>query len=71
MFTAVALGPEEICGILIGGGCGQYYDPWKQNWTVIFPDVPKPPPSNQSNIPKVRDVCVFPLMNSLLISYTA
>jgi len=63
VFTAVALGPEEICGILIGGGCGQYYDPWKQNWTVIFPDVPKPPPSNQSNIPKVSQ----PVFHNLVV----
>jgi len=27
VFTAVALGSEEICGILIGGGCGHPYDP--------------------------------------------
>ena len=42
VFTTIALGAEEICGFLIGGDCGHFHDPWKQNWTVTFPDVPKP-----------------------------
>ena len=62
MFTTVALGPQEICGFLIGGGCGHFYDPWKQNWTVTFPDVPKPPHSNQSDVPKVIHVTSMRLM---------
>ena len=52
MFTAIALGTEEICGFLIGPSCGHPYDPWKQNWTVTFPDVPKPSP-NLPDVPKV------------------
>ena len=58
MFTAIALGPEEICGILIGGGCGHPYDPQKQNWTVTLSDKPKPPPHNQS-VPKVSQLVIM------------
>ncbi|XP_065888775.1 sphingomyelin phosphodiesterase-like isoform X2 [Dysidea avara] len=43
VFTSIALGPKEICGVIVGDGCGHPYDPWKQNWTVSFPDKPKPP----------------------------
>ncbi|XP_065887574.1 sphingomyelin phosphodiesterase-like [Dysidea avara] len=43
VFTSIALGPKEVCGALIGDGCGHYYNPWTQNWTVTFPDKPKPP----------------------------
>ena len=57
MFTTVALGPEEVCGILVGGDCGHPYDPWTVNWTVTFPDVPKPSP-NPPDIPKASCITV-------------
>ena len=55
MFTKVALGPKEICGFLVGGDCGHYYNPWKQNWTVTFPNTVKPPPPDRSGVPKVSN----------------
>lgn len=43
VFTSIAFGPKEVCGFIIGDSCGDYYNPWKQNWTVSFSDKPKPP----------------------------
>ncbi|XP_059480867.1 sphingomyelin phosphodiesterase isoform X1 [Neocloeon triangulifer] len=38
----LALGPEEICGFVIGDACGDVYNPYHE-WKVSFPPVPKPP----------------------------
>lgn len=40
--TKLALSPKEACGLLIGDGCGDPYDPFSM-WNVTLPDVPKPP----------------------------
>jgi len=53
VFTAIALGHKEVCGAIIGGSCGHYYNPWKQNWTVPLPNKPKPP-VKPLPAPKVR-----------------
>ena len=42
MASRSLLSPKEICGLLIGDGCGDPYDPFSM-WNVTFPDVPKPP----------------------------
>ena len=55
MFTAIPHEPEDVCGLLFtvfDEHCGHPYNPWKQNWTVTFPDVPKPSP-NPLDVPKV------------------
>lgn len=64
MFTTIALGPKEICGFLIGGGCGHPYDPWKQSWTVKFPDVPKPV-LQQPGVPKVSHAHLLKYLSTL------
>jgi sphingomyelin phosphodiesterase len=38
----LALGPEEICGFVIGDACGDVYNPYHE-WKISFPPVPKPP----------------------------
>ena len=42
MASRSLLSPKEICGLLIGDGCGDPYDPFSM-WNVTFPDIPKPP----------------------------
>jgi len=53
VFTAIALGPKEICGIIVGDGCGKPYNPWEQVWTVTFPNVSKPSFPKEADVPKV------------------
>ncbi|KRX45026.1 Sphingomyelin phosphodiesterase [Trichinella murrelli] len=36
------LSPKQLCAVLIEN-CGEAYNPFKANWTVALPDVPKPP----------------------------
>jgi sphingomyelin phosphodiesterase len=43
VFDEIALGPNELCGIVIGPSCGSPYDPYNQTWTVKLPSTPKPP----------------------------
>ena len=43
VFDQVALGPNEVCGILLGPSCGDPYNPWNQTWTVKLPPTPMPP----------------------------
>ena len=40
--TRSVLSPKEACGLLIGDGCGDPYDPFSM-WNITLPDVPKPP----------------------------
>ena len=42
MATKLVLSPKEACGLLLGDGCGDPYDPYSF-WNVTLPDVPKPP----------------------------
>lgn len=42
VITRLVLSPKEACGLVIGGGCGDPYDPYSF-WNVTLPDVPKPP----------------------------
>ena len=39
----MALGPNEVCVILLGPSCGNPYNPWNQTWTVKLP----PPQGHQ------------------------
>ncbi|XP_003379090.1 sphingomyelin phosphodiesterase [Trichinella spiralis] len=36
------LSPKQLCAVLVEN-CGEAYNPFKANWTVALPDVPKPP----------------------------
>ena len=42
VITRLVLSPKEACGLILGGGCGDPYDPYSF-WNVTLPDVPKPP----------------------------
>ena len=52
MLTVIPHGPEEVCGVLFTAFDEHCGNPWKQNWTVTFPDVAKPSP-NPLDVPKV------------------
>ena len=73
MFTSIALGPKEVCGAIIGGSCGHYYNPWQQNWTVTLPDKPKPPvkPLPEPKV-SVCTICLYVVaVTNYLIEVTA
>ena len=40
IFDQVALGPNEVCGILLGPSCGDPHNPWNQTRTVKLPPTP-------------------------------
>lgn len=42
VITRLVLSPKEACGLILGGNCGDPYDPFSI-WNVTLPDIPKPP----------------------------
>ena len=42
MLADIALGTDEICGLVFGNSCAKVYNPFEE-WNITLPDNPKPP----------------------------
>ena len=51
VFEKVALGSQEICGLIIGPTCAHNYNPYDQEWNVTIPG--NKPPVTPVTPPKV------------------
>ena len=50
ILTHTALSNTEICGSILGDGCGSTYDPFNQTWSIPIPGNQPPIKAKTPNI---------------------